>query len=92
MQLSTMQPTATVSPTLCAVTSPPTVGDGADDLMAGDDRIARAAPVVAAGVEIAVADAGVGDLDRDIVGAQVAALEFHHLERLVGGVGAPSLG
>ena len=39
-----------------------------------------------------MADAGVGDLDRDVVGAQVAALELHQLQRLVGGVGAPSLG
>ena len=53
-------------------------GDGTDDLMAGDDRIAGAAPIVAAGMQIRMADASVADLDRNIVGAQVAALELHH--------------
>jgi len=67
-------------------------GDGADDLVAGDDRVARPAPVVAAGVEIAVADAGVSDLDRNVVGPKIAALELHRLQRLVGGVGAPATG
>ena len=43
-------------------------GDRADDLVAGDHRVARAAPVVAAGVQVAVADAGVGDLDGDSSG------------------------
>jgi hypothetical protein len=43
-------------------------------------------------VEIAVADAGVGDLDGDVVGAQVAAFELHRAERLVGRIGAPSGG
>ena len=38
-----------------------------------------------------MANAGVGDLDRDIVGPEVAPFEVHRPERLVGGVGAPSL-
>ena len=66
--------------------------DGADDLVARDDRVARAAPVVAAGVQVAVADAGVGDLDGDIVGPERAAFEFHRPQRLVGRVRAPALG
>ncbi len=67
-------------------------GDGADDFVARDHRIAAVFPVVAAGVKIAVTDAGVADLDRHVVGSKIAALEAHRLERLVGGVGAPSLG
>jgi hypothetical protein len=41
-------------------------GDGTDDLVARDDRIAGAAPVVAAGMKVAVADAGVSDLDTSL--------------------------
>jgi citrate lyase beta subunit len=52
-------------------------GDGTDDLVARDDRIAGAAPVVAAGMMVAMADAGVSDLDRYVVGAERAALELH---------------
>src|SRR5512139_1974235 len=43
-------------------------GDDPDDLVTRDDGIACAAPVVPAGVEVAVANAGVGDLDDDVVG------------------------
>ena len=66
--------------------------DCADDLMAGDHRVARAAPVVAAGVQVGMTDAGVGDLDGDIVGTKGAALELHGSERLVGRIGSPTLG
>src|SRR6187551_2524215 len=39
-----------------------------DYLMSGDDRVTRTAPVVSAGVQVAVADAGIGDGNGDIVG------------------------
>ena len=45
-------------------------GDLADDLVARDDRVAGAVPVVAAVWRSRVADAGVGDADGDIVGAE----------------------
>src|SRR5205085_5702222 len=67
-------------------------GDRADDLVTRDARVDRALPVVAAGMEVAVANAGVGDLDRDIVWPERAALEVHRAERLVGRIGAPALG
>src|SRR5687767_3872441 len=60
--------------------------------MAGDDRIARSAPVVAAGVQVAVADAGEGDLDSHVVGPERSAFEFHRPQRLIGRVGAPTFG
>ena len=63
----------------------------ADDLMAGNDRIARSSPVVAAGVEVAVADPRVSDLDGDIVRAQGAAFELHGTKRLIRRVRAPTL-
>ena len=66
-------------------------GDRADDLVTRDARVDRALPVVAAGMEVAVANAGVGDLDRDIVWPERAALEVHRAERLVGRIGAPAL-
>jgi hypothetical protein len=39
-----------------------------------------------------MANAGVADLDCDIVGAKIAALEMHRLEWLVGGLCTPSGG
>src|SRR3954452_4603930 len=41
--------------------------DGADDFMTGDDGIAAAAPIVAAGVKVAVANPRVGDFDGHVV-------------------------
>ena len=92
MQLSTMQPTATVSPTRWRVTSLADRGDGADDLVAGDVRVAVPPQSLRAVCRSRMADAGVGDLDRDIVGAKGAALELHRPKRLVGRVGAPAFG
>jgi hypothetical protein len=43
-------------------------------------------------VEVAVANAGEIDLDRDIVGPQIPPVEMHWSQWLVGRVGAPSGG
>src|SRR6185503_20818535 len=66
-------------------------GDGADDLVARNDRVAAVMPVVAALVQVGMADASVSDLDRDIVRPKRAAFDRHRLEGLVGGFGAPGL-
>jgi len=55
-------------------------GDAADDLVAGHHRIERIAPVVAALVEIGVADAAIEDLDLHIARAGVAPLEAERLQ------------
>src|SRR6476661_4228585 len=68
----------------------PDGGDNADDLMPRDSGRAHLAPVAPAMVEVAVADAGVGDADRNVVGAQVAAFEADRFQRLAGGAGAPA--
>ena len=49
--------------------------DGAGDLVADGQREVRGAPLLAHGVDVGVADAGVGDGDADVVGAQVAPLD-----------------
>src|SRR6478735_7546094 len=67
-------------------------GDGADDLVARDVGVGGPAPIIARGVEVGMADAGVGNLDGDVVGPQVAPLEGHWLQRLIRRVGAPTLG
>ena len=51
------------------------LGDDAGDLVAGDQRVLLRAPVAADGVDVGVADAGVLDLDQDVVRANVAALD-----------------
>ena len=43
------------------------LGDDADDLVAGDDGEGLRAPVAVDGVDVGVADAGVLDLDQDVV-------------------------
>ena len=63
-------------------------GHGAGDLVARDHRERRPAPLAAGLVDVAVADAGEGDLDRDVVGPQVAAVDRRPLE---GGAGARRL-
>ena len=65
-------------------------GHPADDLMAGDGGIERAAPFAAHGVEVRMADAAIEDVDRDVVGQQVAAREAEGRERRgrrLGGIG-----
>ena len=63
------------------------LGDAADDLVAGHHGVIHRAPLAADGVDVGVADSGVLDLDADVVGAQVAALDGAGLEGLVGGNG-----
>ena len=59
----------------------------ADDLVARHDGVGGAAPVVAGGVQVAVADAGVEDVDDDIVRPGIASLEAEGDQGLVGCVG-----
>ena len=71
----TMQPTPTRSPTWWRVTSGADLGDDTDDLVARHDRERLGTPVAVDGVDVGVADAGVLDLDEDVVGPDVAALD-----------------
>jgi hypothetical protein len=50
----------------------PDRGNVADNLMAGNEWVLADAPVIGDEVEIAVADAAVGDLDFDVVRAQIS--------------------
>ena len=61
--------------------------DGAGDLVAGDHREVAAAPLVTGLVDVGVADAGVGDVDDDVVRLRVAARDGALLERLLGAGG-----
>ena len=64
--------------------------DRADDLVAGDHRVAPHAPVAVHEVDVAVADAAVADPDLDVVGPQGEGLVHERLESAllrVGGVG-----
>jgi hypothetical protein len=47
-------------------------GDGADDLVARDERVAADAPVVVDEVDVGVADAAVRDADLDVVGPELS--------------------
>lgn len=51
------------------------LGDAADDLVADDLRVGDGAPLAADGVDVGVADARVGDVDGDVLRADVAALD-----------------
>src|SRR3546814_4067070 len=62
--------------------------DMADDLMAGNARVMRAAPFAADLMKVRMADAAIGDLDDDVVRAGLAAGDRQRLERTIGGVGA----
>ena len=64
--------------------------DAADDLMARDHGIDRAAPVVAGVVDVGVADAAIENVDHDVVGARIAPLEPPGREPLLRGVGGPA--
>lgn len=66
-------------------------GDGADDLVAGDEGEAGDAPVVVDQVNVGVADAAVGDADLDVIGAQIAGRVTEGEELSSGGVGRESL-
>ena len=63
----------------------------ADDFVTRNDGIDGAAPVVARGVQVAVADAGIEDVDNDVVGARRTGGEGKGRKRAAGrcgGVGA----
>ena len=70
-----MQPTPTRSPTRWRGDLGPDLGDDADDLVAGDHGEGLRAPVAVDGVDVGVADAGVLDLDEDVVRADGPALD-----------------
>ena len=57
----------TRSPTACLVTPEPTARDDSRDLVPGDHREDGPAPLLAGLVDVGVADAGVGDVDEDVV-------------------------
>src|SRR5690606_6697730 len=59
-------------------------GDDAGDFVADGEGEVRLAPLVADGVDVAVADAGGLDVDDDVVGARVAALDRRDAEGLIG--------
>ena len=59
----------------------------ADDFMTRHHGVYRATPVVTGGVQVAVADAGVEDVDNDIIGARRAVFEGEGGERAGGGLG-----
>src|SRR5581483_8183988 len=62
----------------------PDLGYDADDLVAWDDGKRLRAPVTADGVDVGVADACVLDLDEDVVGADVPALDGGGYQGLTG--------
>ena len=49
------------------------LGDGAGDFVTDDLRVGDRAPVAADGVDVGVADAGVGDLDQDVRRSDITA-------------------
>ena len=58
----------------------------ADDFMSRHYGVYRAAPVVTGGVQVAVADAGVEDVDNDVISARRALFEGEGGERAGGGL------
>src|SRR5690606_25719777 len=62
------------------------LADGAGDLVAGDQREPGRAPLLAGGVDVGVADAGVGDVEEDLGGSRGAPRDGGRGERTVGGV------
>ena len=76
-----MQPTPTRSPTAKSRHLGADCGDDARDLVAGDHREDRSAPLVADLVDVAMADAAVRDVDLHVPRAQLATLDRRPLER-----------
>lgn len=66
------------------------VGDDADDLVAGDDRVYRVSPLVFDAVEIGVADAAVEHLELDVAVGGGAASELEGREKAGGVTGGPA--
>ena len=67
-------------------------GHMTDDLMAGNAGIEGAVPFGTDLVQVRMADAAIGDIDRDIMRTDGAAFDVEGFERLVGGVGAIGFG
>ena len=61
------------------------LGNDPDDLVAGYDGEGLRSPVAVDGVDVGVADAGVLDLDEDVVGSDVTPLDDGGGQRLAGG-------
>jgi hypothetical protein len=59
--------------------------------MAGNGRVGHLAPLTPAVVDVGVADAAELDVDQDVTGTDVAALDGQRGERLAGGQGAVGL-
>ena len=59
----------------------------ANDFMSRYYGVYRAAPVVTRGVQVAVADAGVEDVDNNVIGARRAVFEGEGSKRAGGGLG-----
>ena len=83
-QESACQPMPTRSPTLRGRDGGADGGDGADDLVAGDEGVFADAPVVVDQVDVGVADAAVGDFDFDIGGGQLARIVFEWQQMCTG--------
>jgi len=66
-------------------------GYGADDLVAGNERVAADAPVVVDEVDVRVADAAVGDADLDFIGPELSGRVAKGEQLGSGGVGRESL-
>ena len=64
--------------------------DAPDDLMAGNHGVDRPAPLVTDLVNIRVADAGIKDLDGDVVGAGFPTLKLKSFKRGANGLGGVS--
>jgi hypothetical protein len=76
-----MTPIAAIPPTLNFVTAPPTRDHAADNLVARNQRIDRVTPLVARHVKVRVADSAVENIDHDLRGAGLAAIELEGSKR-----------
>ena len=63
----------------------PDLGDGADELVAGHERVGHGAPLAAGGVDVGVADARIGDVEVDLTLAGLADVDLQGVE-LGGGI------
>jgi hypothetical protein len=65
--------------------------DGADDLMAGDERVTADSPVIVDQMDVGMADAAVGDANFDIVWAELSGRVTKREQLGSGGVRRESL-
>ena len=56
------------------------LGDGADELVAGHERVGHGAPLAAGGVDVGVADARVDDVEVDLTLARFADVDLQGVE------------